>query len=190
MLKRSIGRAAAEMVHPGNTIILDSGRTTAYLAQHLRGRQNITVITNSVPVLAELGDEPGITVVATGGTLRRESMALSGPAAEASLYDLRADKAFITGTGVSLDFGLSNTNIQEAAVKLMMVKAAREVILLADHTKLGVESLVKVAPLQMIHRLVTDAGISPQLRWAFIERGIEVTTADGSALIDENARGS
>jgi DeoR/GlpR family transcriptional regulator of sugar metabolism len=178
MLKRSIGRAAARLVNAGDTIILDSGHTTAYLAQHLRGRQNITVITNSVPVLAELGNEPGITVVATGGTLRRESMALSGPAAEAALYDLRADKAFITGTGVSLEFGLSNTNIQEATVKLMMVKAAREVILLADHTKLGVESLVKVAPLQMIHRLVTDAGINPQLRWAFIERGIEVTTAD------------
>lgn len=178
MLKHSIGRAAAQLVNSGDTIILDSGRTAAYLAQHLRGRQNITVITNSVPVLVELGNEPGITVVATGGTLRRESMALSGPAAEASLYDLRADKAFITGTGVSLEFGLSNTNIQEATVKLMMLKAAREVILLADHTKLGVESLVKVAPLQMIHRLVTDAGISPQMRWAFIERGIEVTTAD------------
>lgn len=188
MLKRSIGRAAAELVHSGDTIILDSGRTTAYLAQHLRDRRNITIITNSVPVLAELGNAPGITVVATGGTLRRESMALSGPAAEASLYDLRADKAFITGTGVSLDFGLSNTNIQEAAVKLLMMKAAREVILLADHTKLGVESLVKVAPLHMIHRLVTDAGISPQLRWAFTERGIEVITADSAALVDENVR--
>ena len=185
MLKRNIGRTAAQLVNPGDTIILDSGRTTAYLAQHLRGHQNITVITNSVPVLSELGGEPGITVVATGGTLRRESMALSGPAAEASLYDLRADKAFITGTGVSLDFGLSNTNIQEATVKLMMIKAAREVILLADHTKLGVESLVKVAPLRMIHRLVTDAGISSQLRWAFIERGIEVTTADDLILDDE-----
>ncbi len=185
MLKRSIGCVAAQLVNPGDTIILDSGRTTAYLAQHLRGRQNITVITNSVPVLSELGSEPGIAVVATGGTLRYESMALSGPAAEASLYDLRADKAFITGTGVSLDFGLSNTNIQEATVKLMMIKAAREVILLADHTKLGIESLVKVAPLQMIHRLVTDAGISSQLRWAFIERGIEVTTADELILDDE-----
>ncbi len=186
ILKCSIGRAAAQLVKPGDIVILDSGRTTSYLAQHLRGRQNITVITNSIPVLAELGNEPGITVVATGGTVRRESLALSGPAAEASLYELRADKAFVTGTGVSLDFGLSNTNIQEAAVKLMMLKAAREAILLADHTKLGVESLVKVAPLQMIHRLVTDAGISPQLRWAFTERGIEVTTA-GDLTVDDEA---
>jgi DeoR/GlpR family transcriptional regulator of sugar metabolism len=178
MLKRSIGRAAAGLVRSGDTIILDSGHTTAYLAQNLCGRQGITVITNSVPVLTELGSEPGITVVSSGGSLRPESMALSGPAAEASFRDWRADKAFVTGTGVSLDFGLSNTNIQEAAVKLMMLKAAREAILLADHTKLGVESLVKVAPLQAIHRLVTDGGISPHMRLSLSQRGIDVTIAE------------
>ena len=178
MLKRNIGRAAAQLVSSGDTIILDAGRTTAYLAQNLRGRRGITVITNSVPVLTELGSEPGISVVASGGTLRPESMALSGPGAEATFRELRADKVFVTGTGVSLEFGLSNTNIQEAAVKLMMLKAAREAILLADHTKLGVESLVKVAPLQAIHRLVTDGGISPQMRLALSQRGIDVTIAE------------
>jgi DeoR/GlpR family transcriptional regulator of sugar metabolism len=178
LLKRRIGRAAAQMVNPGDRIILDSGRTAAYLAHNLRGRLGITAITNSVAVLTELGSEPGITVVASGGSLRHESMALSGPGAEATFRELRADKAFITGTGVSLDFGISTTNIQEAAVKVIMLKAAREVILLADHTKLGVESLVKVAPLQTIHRLVTDNGISPHIRLALAQRGIEVTIAD------------
>lgn len=178
MLKRGIGRAAVQLVNPGDTIILDSGHATAYLAHNLHGRRGITVITNSVPVLTELGGEPGIAVVSSGGTLRPESMALSGPGAEASFRDLRADKAFVTGTGVSLDFGLSNTNIQEAAVKLMMLKAARETILLADHTKLGVESLVKVAPLQAIHRLVTDGGISPHMRLSLSQRGIDVTIAE------------
>ena len=105
-------------------------------------------------------------------------MALSGPGAEASFRELRADKAFITGTGGSLDFGLSNTNIEEAAVKLMMLTVAREVILLADHTKLGVKSLVKVTPLHSIHRLVTDGGISPHIRLALTQRGIDVTVAE------------
>ncbi len=178
VLKRRIGLAAAQLVKPGDTIILDSGRTAAYLAHNLRGRQGITVITNSVPVLTELGSEPGVTLVASGGMLRHESMALSGPGAEATFRELRADRVFITGTGVSLDFGLSTSNIQEAAVKLIMLKAAREVTLLADHTKLGIESLVKVAPLQTIHRLVTDAGVSPHIRLALAQRGIEVTIAD------------
>jgi DeoR family fructose operon transcriptional repressor len=60
----------------------------------------------------------------------------------------------------------------------MMIRSAREVILLADHTKLGVESLVKVAPLETIRRLVTDAGISPHDRLALTQRGIEVTIAE------------
>ena len=73
-------------------------------------------------------------------------------------------KAFIAGTGLSLDFGLSNTNIAEASVKQAMLRAAREVALLADHTKIGTESLVRVAPLESIHRLITDAGmLQPQM---------------------------
>ena len=96
--------------------------------------------------------------------IRTESRSLIGPGAEATFHDLRADKAFIAGTGLSLDFGLSNTNIVEASVKQAMLRAAREVALLADHTKTGTESLVRVAPLKSIHRLITDAGISPPLR--------------------------
>lgn len=178
MLKRTIGRTAASFVKQGDTIILDAGQTCSYLAQHLHGQQDVTIITNSVPVLAELGDEPGITLVSTGGTLRRSTLALLGPGAEATLSELRADKAFVGGTGLSLSFGLSNTNIGEAAVKLMMLRAAREAILLADHTKIGVESLVKVAPLESIHRLITDPGISPRDRLALTQRGIEVTIAE------------
>ena len=101
------------------------GTTTTYLARALRGRRGITVITNSLPVLAELADQPGITLVSSGGVIRTESRSLTGPGAEATFRDLRADKAFIAGTGLSLDFGLSNTNIAEASVKQAMLRAAR-----------------------------------------------------------------
>ena len=105
-------------------------------------------------------------------------MILTGPSAEATFHTLRADKAFISGTGLSQDFGLSDTNVQEAGVKQAMLGAAREVILLADHTKIGIEALVKVAPIESVHRLVTDAGISPHDREALTRRGIEVVIAD------------
>jgi DeoR/GlpR family transcriptional regulator of sugar metabolism len=177
-LKRMIGCTGARFVGDGDTIILDAGATTTYLARALRGRRDVTVITNSLPVLVELADMPGITLVAAGGVLRNESRALVGPGAEATFDDLRVDKAFIAGTGLSLDFGLSNTNIPEAGVKQAMLRAAREVILLADHTKIGAESLVKIAPLESIHRLITDAGISPHDRAALVQRGIEVTVAE------------
>ena len=108
----------------GDTIILDAGATTTYLARALRGRRGITVITNSLPVLVELADQPGITLVSSGGVIRTESRSLTGPGAEATFRDF-ADKAFIAGTGLSLDFGLSNTNIAEASVKQAMLGPAR-----------------------------------------------------------------
>ena len=120
--KRVIGYAAARFVSEGDTIILDAGATTTYLARALRGRRGITVITNSLPVLVELADQPGITLVSSGGVIRTESRSLTGPGAEATFRDLRADKAFIAGTGLSLDFGLSNTNIAEASVKQAMLR--------------------------------------------------------------------
>ncbi len=177
-LKRAIGCAAVRFVSEGDTIILDAGATTTYMARALRGRRGITIITNSLPVLAELADQPGITLVSSGGVVRTESRSLTGPGAEATFRDLRADKAFIAGTGLSLDFGLSNTNIAEASVKQAMLRAAREVALLADHTKIGAESLVRVAPLESFHRLITDAGISPHDRLALTQHGIEVTVAE------------
>ena len=95
-----------------------------------------------------------------------QSRALIGPGAEATFRELRADKAFISGTGLSLDFGLSNPSIPEVAVKQAMIRAAQEVIVVADHTKIGVESLVKVAPLESIDTLITDSGIRPHDRLA------------------------
>jgi DeoR/GlpR family transcriptional regulator of sugar metabolism len=179
-LKQSIGHAAARFVHEGDTIIVDAGVTTSYLAQALRDRHCLTVITNSLPVLAELENEKGITLVASGGVVRPESRSMTGPEAEATFQKLRATKAFISATGLSVDFGLSNTNIPEATVKQAMIGAAREVILLADYTKIGVESLVKIAPLDHIHRLITNMGISSHDRLALTQRGIEVSIADDS----------
>ena len=178
-LKQAIGKAAARYVYDGDTVILDSGRTTAYLAHALRGRQGLTVITNSLAVLDELRDEQGITLVSCGGVVRRETDSLVGPSAEATLRDLRADRAFLAVTGISFSFGLSNTNIAEATVKQAILEAAREIILLADYSKIGVESLVKIAPLESVHRLITDGGISAHDRMALTERGIEVSIADG-----------
>jgi DeoR/GlpR family transcriptional regulator of sugar metabolism len=176
--KRNIGCAAARLVGDGDTIIIDGGVTTTYMAQALRGRQGITVITNSVGVLNELAAERGITLLSSGGVVRSQSQSLTGPTAEAAFAELRADKAFIAGTGLSVNFGLSNTSVQEAGVKQAMLRAAREVVLLADHTKIGVESLVKIAPIDCIHRLITDVGISPHDRRALAEQGIEVIIAN------------
>ena len=89
--KRAIGCAAAGFVSDGNTIILDAGATTTYLATRCAGDARITVITNSLPVLVELADQPGITLVSSGGVIRTESRSSTGAGAEATFRNSRAD---------------------------------------------------------------------------------------------------
>jgi DeoR/GlpR family transcriptional regulator of sugar metabolism len=177
-LKNTIGITAARFVNEGDTIILDAGATTAYLAGALCGRRDIKVITTSLPVLVDLDGELGIELVSVGGMYRHETHSSVGAAAASALAELRADKAFIGGAGLSVEFGLSNSNIHEAAVKQAMIKAARQVFLLADQTKIGVESLVNIAPLSSIHTLITDSGISAGDRLAITQGGVDVVIAE------------
>ena len=177
-LKREIGYTAARYVNSGDTVIVDAGATTGYMAQALRGRHGIRVITNSLAVLAILDGELGIDLVSTGGVVNHASHSLIGSAAEATYSDLRADTAFIGGAGISVDFGVSNSSITEAAIKQAMLKAARKVIVLADHTKIGLESLVKIAPISSIDTIITDAGLSAHDRAAFTQGGVDVIIAE------------
>ncbi len=176
-LKQDIGFAAAKFVHDGDTIILDAGYTAAYVARALRGKQNLTVITSSLLVLAELEGDPDINVVVSGGEVKWQIHAMTGPGAEATFRDLRVDKAFVSVTGLTEAFGLSGTNIPESTVKQSMIQAAREVFILADSTKIGMESLVKIAPIGAVDRLITDAGINPHDHLALTQQDIEVIIA-------------
>jgi DeoR/GlpR family transcriptional regulator of sugar metabolism len=175
--KRGIAQIAAEQVQAGDVILIDGGQITIFLAEELAKKEDITVITNSVPVFDLLRDSPNITVISTGGVLRPSSGTLIGPTAEAALRELRADKLFLAVAGISLDFGLSHTNLAEVAMKQAMIRAAREVILLADHTKFGHESVVQVAPANAVNKLITDNALPASTRLDFTKLGIEVITA-------------
>ncbi len=175
---RNIGRTAAQFIEEGDTLILDTGAATTHLATHLHGRQNLTVITNSLDVASQLGDEPGLRVMVSGGQLRSASHGLVGKAAEAALRGLRASKAFLTCAGLSLNFGLSTHSASEAGVKRAMLEAAREVFLLADHTAIGHEALIQIVPFGHVHHLVTDAGLSAHDRVALSQRGLDVIVAE------------
>jgi DeoR/GlpR family transcriptional regulator of sugar metabolism len=176
-LKRAIGQAAADLVREGETIILDSGETIIYLAQALRKRHRITVVTNSIPVLQVLTGSPGISLISSGGEVQHQTRSLVGDEAEHCFREVRADKVFIGAVGVSAAFGISNNNPTEAAVKRAMIDAGRNVFLLADYTKIGVESLVRVAPLESITCIITNAEISLRDRNAFMARGVDVCIA-------------
>ncbi len=177
MRHREIAAMAAGLVMPGDVVSIDSGPITTCLAEVLADRQNITVITNSLGATQALCNRPGITLIVTGGLLAAGSDALSGPLAEQSLHELRADKLFLATTGVSPDFGISHDSLAEVVTKQAMIRAAREVILLADHTLFGQESVAQVAPIRVLTRVVTDNALPASIRLELSKVGIEVIIA-------------
>ncbi len=175
--RREIARLAAEQVGPEEVVLIDAGQIAAYLAEELAHKSDLTVITNSQLVFDALREHPNITLISTGGLLRHSTESLIGPTAEAALRELRADKLFLVVTGITLDFGLSHTNMAEVTMKQAMIRAAREVILLADHAIFGQESVVQVAPIRVVHKLVTDEALPASTRLELTKLGIEVMVA-------------
>jgi DeoR/GlpR family transcriptional regulator of sugar metabolism/ABC-type sugar transport system substrate-binding protein len=175
--KRSIAKIAAQLAQPGEVILIDGGEVTTFLAQELINTADLTVITNSLAVFDVLRPYPNLNLMLTGGMLRHDSQTLIGHTAEAILRELRADRLFLATTGISLDFGLSHTNPAEVTMKQAMLRAAREVVLLADHTKFDQESVMQVAPITMVNKIITDNGLPASIRLDLTKLGVEIILA-------------
>ncbi len=176
-LRRLIGKLAASQVQDGETIILDTGSTTNYMAQFLQQRHDLTVITNSHDIFNRLYSSPGITLLLTGGQYDPKTRSFGGRGAHLMLRDMRVDKAFIVAGGVSAEFGISSVTLQEAEVRRVMIDAAREIIVLADHTVLQNESNYRVTALENVTTVITDAGIRAAQSLELSQLGIKVVVA-------------
>jgi DeoR family fructose operon transcriptional repressor len=175
--RRQIAIKAATLVNPGDVVLIDGGPIAPYLARELKQKKDITVITNSVFVFDTLNRTPDIILISTGGAVRYSTQMLVGPTAEGALKELRADKLFLMVSGISLDFGLSHHTISEVTMKQAMIRSAREVILLADHTAFGAEVGIQVTPLKAVHLLITDDALPPSTRLEISKAGIQIVLA-------------
>ena len=120
-----VDRKAAALVEPSDVVLIDGGPIAISLAEELKLKKDITVITNSVVVFETLNRTPGITLISTGGAVRYQTQVLVGPTAEGALRELRADKLFLMASGITLDFGLSHHTISEVTMKQAMGKLQR-----------------------------------------------------------------
>jgi DeoR/GlpR family transcriptional regulator of sugar metabolism len=175
--RREIARLAAKEVQKEDVIILDAGPIATDLAEALLDKEDITVITNAIPVFEILRANSDITIILTGGVHRQSSQTLVGPTAENALRELRADKLFLTTAGISLGFGLSHTHLSEVTMKQAMIRSARQVILLADHSNFEQESVIQIAPLTVVHKIITDDVLPASLRLELTKMGIEIQLA-------------
>ncbi len=173
--KRRIARVAASRVKDDETILLDAGTTVHEIARILRERHRLTIVTNSLPSAFELVECPGISVVLIGGDLHPERQATLGPLATEFLRDIHVDRAFIGVNGVSEDAGWTVVDFEAVPLKRAMMSRARDVIVVADHSKLGAARFASIGPLTAAQALVTDIPIEqPQLRFALESAGVEI----------------
>jgi DeoR/GlpR family transcriptional regulator of sugar metabolism len=161
--KDAIGAAAARLVEDGDTLFLGSSTTVLALARHLRGRERLTIVTDSIPIVQEVWGLPACTVICAGGVASLASGSMVGPIAEATIRDLRVRRAFIGATGVSPE-GFSSSSLEEASVHRLMLANAGETYVLADHTKFGKLSLVMLASLDRVAGVVTNEGTALEAR--------------------------
>ncbi|MFE9814816.1 DeoR/GlpR family DNA-binding transcription regulator [Streptomyces sp. NBC_00236] len=180
--KTAIADLAAGLVEEGEAIVVGAGTTTQELARRLARVPGLTVVTNSLLVAQALAHANRVEVVMTGGTLRGSNYALVGSGAEQSLQGLRVSRAFLSGSGLTAERGLSTSNMLSASVDRALVQAAGEVVVLADHTKLGSDTMFQTVPTDLITRLVTDEPAAHDDRaaaelQALADQGVQIAVA-------------
>ena len=172
--KRRIGEAALAMVEDNSTILISGGTTTEALLPHLSQRTGLTVLTNSLTVAHRLSAQSAITVVVLGGVLRHEEMSLLGSLAERAIEDFHVDRAFIGVYGIDPELGLTGAVVHETNTDRVLMRAAPELVVLADSSKFGQRGPVRLAPVERIGALITDTGAPEASVSRLINAGINV----------------
>lgn len=154
--KNVLGRAAAELVQDGETIVLDSGSTTQYIARHLASRSDLVVITSSLVVVEELAGSTGIEVRLTGGVYRRLSHDLYGGAVAAALEGLYADRVFMGAAALSFQKGVMN---YDGEMPKAILQSGKQRVLVIDSSKVGTEAVYQFCPIEQCDLIITDRGV-------------------------------
>jgi DeoR family transcriptional regulator of aga operon len=176
--KQRIAMAAADMVQENETIGFTAGTTTTQVARALRLRNGLRVITNAVNIGMELSSSNGLDTTLTGGCMRWPgAFSLIGPTAIESLNVIVMDKVFIGVCGIDTEHGATTIEADEAAVFRAMSRRAKQVIVAADSSKVGMISPAVICPVTDIDVLITDDGISEDAVKAFESSNVHVVIA-------------
>ncbi len=175
--KSDIAALGSTLVGDAPAIMLGAGTTVYEFARHLAPLSPLTVLTNSMLVARALARTPNVELVMTRGTLDNSTFALVGSAAERWMGSQRVGRAFVSGAGLTTERGLSSTHLALSGVERAIVDSAQDVVVLADHSKLGVESIYPVAPVGRIGHLVTDSSTDSAFLESLASRGVHVHVA-------------
>jgi DeoR/GlpR family transcriptional regulator of sugar metabolism len=173
--KQKIARAAAALVRPGETLLIDAGTTAVEMLHFLAGIPSLTIVTNAVNVALAAANLTDAEVIFLGGAFHRESSSNVGPMTERALGEFLADHLFLGTQAVDLEHGLTDTTLEIAQIKRAMIRSARETVLLADSSKWNTTGSIKVSPLAAAHQIITDAGLPAPLQKQIRKQGLRLT---------------
>ena len=172
--KRRIGRAAAAMIKPGETIAITPGTTTAEIIRGLPLNSKITVVTNTANIAMELSKRKDVNVFVTGGHLHGEWFSLVGPTAVRSLDNMLIHTMFVGADGVDPKWGVSCFSPDEAELNAAMARQSRRHIAVVDHTKLNVVANYRICEIGILTALITDTGATDEMIAPYQKLGVKV----------------
>lgn len=183
--KSQIGVLAASMIEDGDIVFVNSGTTTTQVIRHIRSSADVTIITNNLIAVLELGDID-YALILLGGEFQPKSHSVAGRFAISNLSQVYASKAFIGVDGISLKHGYTvPTNEEAEVVNLMLERTHGPVYIVSDHRKWGVVSNFAIAPIHLVPRLVTDDGLDPSARSALAARSVEIWLAGKNPTLND-----
>lgn len=174
--KQAVARVAASLIQPGEAVLLDGGTTTLEVARQLIGRA-LHVVTNSLPIVNLLANQPEIELIQIGGYLFPKTGVALGPLAVSALSQIHVRRLFMSVGGIT-EQGLFNTNTLLVETERQMMLSAEEVVVVTDSSKLGHSALAHLCPLQKVHQLVVDRGITDEWRRILEDAGVKVLVAE------------
>jgi DeoR family fructose operon transcriptional repressor len=160
--KDGIAKTAVQLIRPGETVILDAGTTTGWLAWHMRDFTDLRVVTAGVNALVTLHESEQLELIVLGGQLNQANQAVTGLLAQENLSHIRADKVFLGADGISATYGMCSRTLELSALKQAMVRCAREVFVLADRSKIGAEPFPFWFQIGRPFTVITDGQASQQ----------------------------
>lgn len=175
--KMAIGRVAASLVKEKDSLLIASGTTVLYAAKEMMDLRHVTVISASVSVSSILSQNKYIDVVQLGGIVRASSVSVVGSYAENMLLNFNCSKLLMGADGVDLEYGITTTNVMEASLNQMMMKASKQTILLVDSSKFGKRGFSKIGDVSEVDIVITDSNIPEHYLNKLKELGVEIIIA-------------
>ncbi|WP_245249321.1 DeoR/GlpR family DNA-binding transcription regulator [Vagococcus allomyrinae] len=182
--KSKIAERAYQFIEPGDTIYLDYGTSSYALAKKLKNFENLTVVTNSIPIVNVLIHSSGINLIILGGNVRKNEDSLFGTFGLTNAKEIFVDLGFFGCAGVDVNSGVTNYHMGEIEISKVMLHHSKTVILLADETKLGKSALYKTSNLDDLDIIITTDIKEPEMEETFIAHNIECIKTEGTQTDD------